>query len=80
MWPPTSLPRHAAGDPLSHLPDTEYQDITGIRDTGEKLTGGSTNNADGQPDLVRRRHPRPLVVIPVTGASQRRRQRPIPTD
>ncbi len=42
---------------LSQLPDAEYQDIKGIWETGEKLTGGSTNNAGGQPDPVRRRHP-----------------------
>ena len=40
---------------FSQLPGVEYQDITGIWDSGEKLTGGSTNNADGQPDPVRRR-------------------------
>ncbi len=67
-------------DTLSQLPDADYQGITGIWDNGEKLTGGSTNNSGGQPDPVRRRHPRPLVVIPVTGASQRRRRLPTPTD
>ena len=69
----------ALRDALSQLPDAEYQDIKGIWETGDKLTGGSTNNADDQPDPVRRQHPRPPVVLPLTGASQRLDQRPIPT-
>ena len=67
-------------DALSQLPDAEYQDITVIWDNREKLTGESTNNAGGQPDSIRRRHPGSLAVLPLTGASQGRRQRYIPTD
>ena len=33
----------ALRDALSQLPDAEYQDIKGIWETGDKLTGGSTN-------------------------------------
>ena len=67
-------------DALSQLPDAEYQDITVIWDNGENLTGGSTNNAGGQPGSIRQRHPGSLAVLPLTGACQGRRQRYIPTD
>ena len=49
MWPPTSPLWPRCGTPLQ-LPDVDYQeflDIKGIWETGEKLTNGSTNNADG---------------------------------
>ena len=59
----------AADQPsLATLRDAEYQDTKGIWDTGEKLTTGSTNNAGGQPDPVRSRHPRPPVELPVSRA------------
>ncbi len=54
MWPPSPPgPRCGTPSPNCQTPNTRTFRIKGTKETGEKLTGGSTNDADGQPDPVR---------------------------